>query len=165
MAGKHFTLADLPPRYLAEVERQLAGGKPLGQARAQAVGSVQVEIVAPKSDSQTTKRIQQHQGDGCNKWEREYKALIMQRWPDCFLHREVALPLANGVKYKLDWLRVIRTDNGCDCIGFEVKGVARSTGIVKIKVAASLYPWISFRLVTKRRKKDGGGWAEEEVLP
>jgi len=120
---------------------------------------------AVASASTDAKRIRQHQGDGMNKWEREYRALILKKWPDCFIHREVSFPLANGVKYKLDFLRVLITDDGCNCVGFEVKGQARQAGIIKVKIAAQAYPWITFRLVTKRRKKDGGGWAEETVLP
>ena len=159
--ASHITVDQLPARYQTQIAAQLNAGKPLGQARAEVVGKVEVQL----SDGPAKKRIRQHQGDGLNKWEREYRALLLLKWPDCFLHREVSLPLANGVKYKLDFLRVLITDDGCHCMGFEVKGQARSTGIVKVKVAAQAYPWITFRLVTKRRKKDGGGWSEETVLP
>jgi Holliday junction resolvase RusA-like endonuclease len=39
------TLGDLPPKYLAEVERALGGGKPLGVARSQAIRAI--EVVPP----------------------------------------------------------------------------------------------------------------------
>ena len=156
--ASRLTIDQYSAKHQAEIAAQLHPKLPL-QTDARAM------FKAVKANNADAKRIRQHQGDGLNKWEREYRTLILTKWPDCFLHREVSLPLANGVKYKLDFLRVLRTDDGCHCMGFEVKGQARSTGIVKVKVAAQAYPWITFRLVTKRRKKDGGGWAEETVLP
>lgn len=43
----------------------------------------------------------------------------------------------------------------------EVKGFQDAKDINKLKVAADKFPFV-FRLVTRRRKKDGGGWALEE---
>lgn len=108
-------------------------------------------------------RIRQHKGDGMNRWEREYLAVLDVQWSH--IHREVSLPLANGLRYKVDFLCVSTKQPALEVVGYEVKGRARSTGIAKLKMAASLYPWIVFFLVTKRRKKDGGGWTEERVLP
>lgn len=110
------------------------------------------------------KRIRQHAGDGLNNWERSYwQTELDGRWT--YIYREVAFPLANGLKYKLDWLVVRKADGALTIEGHEVKGRALAAGIAKVKMAARLYPWIAFKLVTKRRKKQGGGWAIEEVLP
>ena len=44
----------------------------------------------------------------------------------------------------------------------EVKGFWRDDARVKIKAAAKQFPWFTFKAVTKRTKKAGGGWAVEE---
>lgn len=105
------------------------------------------------------KRIRQRTtGDGMNKWEREFGAHLALHWEN--VHREVSLPLANGLRYKVDFLCA----DGVFVAGFEVKGFARSTGIAKLKMAARLYPWVRFHLATKRKDLPGG-WALEEVFP
>ena len=43
----------------------------------------------------------------------------------------------------------------------EVKGYWQDDARAKIKIAADMYPF-RFIAVTKRAKKDGGGWAVEE---
>lgn len=43
----------------------------------------------------------------------------------------------------------------------EVKGHWEDDARVKIKVAAEAFWWFEFVAVTKRAKKDGGGWKEE----
>lgn len=44
----------------------------------------------------------------------------------------------------------------------EVKGYAGETGMLRLKAAAEAFPFV-FRLVTKRRKKDGGGYQVERL--
>jgi hypothetical protein len=101
-------------------------------------------------------RIRQNSA-GLNKTEAAYlQKLKADGWKH--IYREPGLPLANGVKYNVDFLVVNEAGR---VEGHEVKGRAFSTGIVKLKVAASLFPWIGFKLITKR----GSGWAIEEVMP
>lgn len=167
MSGR-FTLEQLPAKYQAEVLRQLEPqSKPLGQARAQAVR--QVEVV-PTPTPAKPKGIRQHQGDGMNKWERAFLAELRSRYSGSLvsIHREVSLPIGNGVRYKVDFVVAMKlsVDGGASVVkAFEVKGQFRPTGIVKLKVAASAYPWIEFFLVTKQKKKAGGGWDIEGVRP
>lgn len=149
------TIADLPPRHQAEVARQLNAGKPIGQARAKAVR--QVECVPGK------KRIRQRAGDGMNKWEREYLARLRADCTCDHIYREVSLPLANGVRYKVDFLVAYADVCGSKwvCVrAYEVKGHMRDDAAVKLKVAASVYPWIKFFLAYKVR----GNWRTQEVL-
>jgi hypothetical protein len=47
----------------------------------------------------------------------------------------------------------------------EVKGFWRDDARVKIKVAATAFPWFRFLVVYKEPKKRGGGWRWEEVKP
>lgn len=156
-----FTIADLPPKFQAQIAAQLAGGKPIGMARAAEVAKIEI---VPHADK---KRIRQHAGDGMNNWEREYAAKLAAQYPGCAIHREVSLPLANGLRYKVDFLVAVhdKESGKASVFGYEVKGLARSTGIAKAKMAARIFPWILFTLATKRRKKHGGGWSEETVLP
>lgn len=122
------------------------------------------EIVAQRGKD-GARRIRQKTGDGMNGWEREFReSYLVPRW--LHIHREVSLPLANGLRYKVDFLCAhtgqIWAGEVRDIIGYEVKGQARAAGIAKLKMAARLYPWIGFRLVTKRK---GSGWDIQEILP
>ena len=130
-------------------------GKVAGKAMAETVRAM-IEAKPAK------KRVQQHAGDGMNGWERAYRAELIMTFPGWTCHREVSLPLANGLRYKVDFLV---GKPGATPLGFEVKGQARAAGIAKLKMAATLYPWITFKLVTKKRKKDGGGWDVQNILP
>jgi hypothetical protein len=100
-------------------------------------------------------RIRQNSA-GLNKTEQAYSDYLRLMFKH--VYREPSLPLANGLRYKVDF--VVVSEQG-RIEGHEVKGRAYSTGIAKLKMAASLYPWIKFRLVTKRK---GGGWDIQEVL-
>lgn len=112
-----------------------------------------------------SKRLRQKSGDGMNNWEREWLGVLRARPGHRTDHREVSLPLANGLRYKLDFLTFRDLpDSGVPIKwleGFEVKGFARSTGIAKLKMAATLYPWIKFYLVYKKN----GVWQTEAVQP
>lgn len=148
-------ITDLNPAFLArnraEIERQL---RPR---------TIRAEPAPDLPQATQKKRIRQRQGDGMNKWERAYLARLESVWRH--VHREVSLPLANGLRYKVDFLCARDLDDGGFSIeGHEVKGRARSTGIAKIKMAASVYPWIRFFLATKN-KRAASGWDIERVLP
>jgi hypothetical protein len=45
----------------------------------------------------------------------------------------------------------------------EVKGFWREAALVRIKTAASAYPWFRFKVIRKKRKKDGGGFDVQTV--
>lgn len=68
------------------------------------------------------------------------------------------LKLGNGVRYTPDFV----TRHGGHFAAYEVKGFMRDDACVKIKVAASIYAFMDFFLVTKRK---GGGWDIQPVLP
>lgn len=74
----------------------------------------------------------------------------------------ITLRLANGVKYKPD---VFTWSGDNEFEAWEVKGFKREASIVRLKMAASVYPMITFYLVTKRKKQAGGDWQIEKVLP
>lgn len=70
----------------------------------------------------------------------------------------VKLRLADNTFYTPDF--AVLQSNGMLAM-HEVKGFWQDDARVKIKVAASLYPFI-FVAVTQRTKKRGGGWEMEE---
>lgn len=108
-------------------------------------------------------RLRQHKGDGMNKTERAYLIELKAKYPTCaVLSQAISFRLANGANYRPDF--IVISPFG-DWMAFETKGFKREASAVRIKVAASLYQFISFTLVTKRKKRDGGGWLEEIVLP
>ena len=68
------------------------------------------------------------------------------------------LRLADNTFYTPDF-NVIARDAVMEC--HEIKSFWQDDARVKIKVAADLYPF-RFRAFTKRSKKSGGGWEEED---
>jgi len=72
-----------------------------------------------------------------------------------YQYEPIKLRLAKGTFYTPDFL-VIYPEH----FEFhEVKGFARDDAMVKIKVAARLYPWFKFVLVKNRRS----GWIKMEI--
>jgi hypothetical protein len=70
----------------------------------------------------------------------------------------VKLRLADNTFYTCDFAVMVKS---CELEMHEVKGFWQDDARVKIKVAASLYPF-KFIAVTARAKKRGGGWEREE---
>lgn len=102
-----------------------------------------------------------------NRWEAEFAAIARARHGDCLHEQSFSLRLGNGAWFKPDIF--VFDDNPMLIdrrpVAYEVKGFAREAAVARIKIAAGLYPEIRFVLVRKRRKAEGGGWQEQEVLP
>jgi len=99
-----------------------------------------------------------------NKTEREYaghlsylQTLKRILW---FKFEGVKLRLADNTFYTPDF--AVMPDD-CRLEMHEVKGWWQDDARVKIKVAASIYPF-RFIAVTKRAQKHGGGWEREEFV-
>lgn len=71
----------------------------------------------------------------------------------------IKLRLADGTFYETDFA-VLRADGLMEI--HEVKGFSFGDANPKLKISADLYPF-RFVRVTQRKKKDGGGWLEEEI--
>lgn len=115
-------------------------------------------------------RLRQKSGPVLNKTEAAFEYEIRFRHKDQkALVQSVTLLLANGCRYTPDFFVpcTFAAGDGLNCapVAYEVKGFMRDDAAVKIKVAARAYPWIRFFLATKRKKKAGGGWAIQEILP
>lgn len=143
MKGRNDILSKINPRYHAQIAAQ-TGGKVTGAAKPS---------------------IRQNRS-GMNKTEARFFDYVRRMGPTLHIHREVSLPLANGVRYKLDFL-VARPGTDpvrntyATVVGYEVKGHHRDDAIVKLKVAAKEYPWITFFLVHDR----DGVWSFEQIFP
>ena len=74
-----------------------------------------------------------------------------------FAFEAITIKLADRTRYTPDFL-VMLCDGQLEC--WEVKGHWEDDARVKIKVAASLFPFV-FRAFKPRTKKDGGGWSVE----
>ena len=102
--------------------------------------------------------MRQKSGDGMNGTERAFLAYLGKQ--DCgarIYTQAITLRIANGCRYTVDFITV----NEFAISAYEVKGFFRDDANVKLKVAASLYPWIKFHLVTRKK----GEWRIEPVLP
>ena len=145
------TISDLAPKYQAAAYAQLGAGKPIGQARANAVAAMPVALA--KS------RIRQN-AKGLNKTEQAFADYLSARYASQHIHAQaVTLKLANGCRYTPDFL--VTAENEA-VHAYEVKGFLRDDAAVKIKVAARLFRFITFSLVTKGER---GAWSIAEVLP
>lgn len=98
-----------------------------------------------------------------NKTEAAYAELLEQRrqagevlW---YRFEGIKLRLADNTFLTVDFA-VLAADNVLEM--HEVKGFMQEDANVKLKVAASMYPF-RFSLIRKRAKKNGGGWDIREV--
>lgn len=98
---------------------------------------------------------------GQNKWEAEFAARLQSQQDSGLIvwyqFEGLRFRLADGAWYKPDFVALSHTG---ELIVYECKGFWRESARVRIKVAADRHPF-RFITVTKRRMKDGGGWAEE----
>ncbi len=102
--------------------------------------------------------LRQRTSDGLNKLERAFLGHLEAHKLGPLLTQAITLKLANGVRYTPDFVEV-RYSTGL--IAYEVKGFMRDDAAVKIKVAASLYPWITFFLAT--RPRGASAWRIERI--
>lgn len=116
-------------------------------------------ILHPMPPNPTKNRIRQNSA-GLNKTEQAWLNEISLRWPNFqILSQAVTLKLGNGVRYTPDFM--VKFGIHGELFAWEVKGFLRDDANVKLKVAASLYPWIKFHLVTRKK----GEWIIQEILP
>ena len=104
---------------------------------------------------------------GMNKWEAAYALVLKARQQageiDGFEFEGLSFKLGNGAYFTPDFVVVLWHEKfgGCMIELHEVKGHWREAARVRIKVAASKYPWCRFVAVSK----DGAGWKAETFEP
>lgn len=93
-----------------------------------------------------------------NKTERAYLAFIRCIGFAWIGVQNVTLKLGNDCRYTPDFF-VINQQGHAQAR--EVKGFMRDDALVKLKVAARLFPWIEFQVVRKTKN----GWEHQTVKP
>lgn len=142
MTGR-LTLADLPASYQEQVVRQLHPPQ-LGHAAMHATNP--------------SKPVVRQKAAGMNKTEAAFhRYLVEQRLFTWIYPQSVTLLLANGVRYTPDFV----CSNGQEFVAYETKGFMRDDASVKIKCAATMFPWISFHLVTRKKTQ----WQIQKIMP
>lgn len=86
--------------------------------------------------------------------ERKNKGEIADFWFEQFTFK-----LADDTRYTPDFV-VMLPDGVLEV--HEVKGFLEDDALVKFKVAAEMFPF-TFRMFTRRAKKDGGGFSERVI--
>ena len=97
-----------------------------------------------------------------NGLERAWLAVLREAGYPYIGIQSVTLKLADGCRYTPDFF----TRSTCGSFtAWETKGFFRDDAKVKIKVAARLFTFFRFLVVTRRKKRDGGGFDIHEVKP
>jgi hypothetical protein len=153
--SRRLSLSDLNPAYLAkhreEIERQLGKPKLIG--------------IAPVEDAPTAERRTKQRTKKTSALEERWGVKLRETFPHARTYEQFPLSIGNGCNYYVDFLAVFGgrdRNERLDVRGYEVKGpYSRTAGIVKLKAAATRFPWIRFFLVSLVN----GKWREEEVFP
>lgn len=98
---------------------------------------------------------------GMNRWERAFmEKLQAESARPVVRFEDVTLRLGHDCRYTPDLIAV--TQDGADwrVEAFEIKGFRRDDAMVKLRVAAREYPWITFHLVERAK---GGEWKISEI--
>ena len=151
------TAASLPRRYQQQVVEQLYGKPAPYPGEDWPAKHVPLPATAPLRQAHV----------GLNKTESAFLGHLKATYGPLqpVLAQSVTLKLANGVRYTPDFIviqaPVFEPDVKTCLIAYEVKGFMRDDAAVKLKVAASAYPWIAFNLVVRKK----GKWQITPVLP
>ena len=123
-------------------------------------GKPLIEVLFPPSSATKNSKGE----DDLNKTEREFFEWLKKEFEFSayqILSQSIKLRLAKKTWYTPDFWVLVR--GGWKV--FEVKGFMRDDAAVKLKVAAEMYRYFQFWLVTKKKKKDGGGWDFKKITP
>ena len=140
---QRLSVQDLPHKYQEQVSAQIHG-----HAVHRAVNPA--------------KPVVRQKASGMNRLEASFhdylKSLKTYSW---IYPQSVTLLLANGVRYTPDFVcaRFLSDSCGFVFVAYETKGFMRDDAGVKIKCAATMFPWIEFHLVTRKK----GQWVIQKI--
>ena len=118
-------------------------------------GSIPIPVNKKKK-----KRLRQDTKPLLNQLESEYKNFLCTQSGIRFEAQAIRFRLGNGIWYKPDF--IVISPMG-DMLGIEVKGPrAFRGGFENLKVVASLYRWMTFKMVWKG---EDGQWETQTILP
>ena len=106
------------------------------------------------------KMLRQSSKPKLNKTEADYGRRLRMAHPEAWVTEQaVTFRIGNGVRYTPDFTVFHPFGGGVDC--HEVKGYMRDDAAVKLKVAASEYPFVKWTLAWKSNHQ----WQTQVVLP
>jgi len=142
MARRGISTADINPRYLPQIHAQL--GK--------------------SSIAEKPKPTIQQNRKGLNKLESEFFEWLKRTYSQARVTPHgIKLRIGNGCYYTPDFLVDLSTSKTPQVLIYETKGKqVWDDSIVKLKAAASVYPFLKFHLVTRRGRT--APWDILEVL-
>ena len=168
---KRISAADLPAKYQGQVAAQLYKGSAGVGGPCKFLLSPKLKALLSKADPCPVARPLRQSAGGLNKLEQAFLGhLPADSIHSTVLTQAITLKIANGCRYTPDFVLTGGAPNdpltppcwwGTLLRAYEVKGFMRDDAAVKLKVAASLYPWIAFHLVTRKK----GVWQITPVLP
>lgn len=112
------------------------------------------------------KRVRQRGGPKMNKLEEAFLLQLRAMYPKAKIYVQAfALRIANGAVYWPDFVVIEDLGDGCSRSHvFETKGpLMRDDSVVKLKVAASLFPHLSFVLAWRASRTSP--WNLEQIHP
>lgn len=146
-------LENLNPKYHAQVAAALS--------RSPAAVPALPELPAPVAKA----RLRQRTKPLLNRLETAFLARLEHHYQHGakILSQSITLKIGNGVRYTPDFVVVTqRKDFGIGIEVWEVKGKhAWEDSLIKLKVAAALFPWITFNLASGH----AGTWRLQQILP
>jgi hypothetical protein len=105
------------------------------------------------------KMVRQSSKPKLNKLEADYENYLLLQSPNVFItSQQLSFRLANGLRYTPDFV-VFDTFGSVDA--HEVKGFMRDDAAAKLKVAATLFPFIKWTLAWK----ECGEWRTQIIIP
>jgi hypothetical protein len=112
----------------------------------------------PEAKAVASRRVRQSSKPLMNRLETEFYQLLLADHVAAHIRiQAVKLKIGNGVAYTIDFFNFV------DRIAHEVKGEwCVDDSIVKLKIAAAMYPEIKFVLAWKDKNKH---WQRQEILP
>ena len=119
------------------------------------------QVAKPQNVTQATAITVRQPKRKISDLERRWGEKLHQAYPNAQIYPQFPLSLGTGCNYYVDFLIVTRTSMAWTIRADEVKGWRRETGLAKLKIAARIYPWIRFYLVTR----GPAGWIERLVEP
>lgn len=126
---------------------RVARGKRVDDALIAAITPVASHAIAPSTEVSKL-----------NKTERAYHQHLVCMNYQWLGVQNITLKLANDCRLTPDFAYL---DKDGHLVMIDVKGFQREDALIKMKVAARMFPWIRFAIV----KKDASGWNYKEVKP
>lgn len=149
--------------YRALTQKQTGTGRSLAEISEAALQAASERAVRNARKPQARGRFTRHKSGEMNKTEAAYAADVLEQRKQAgeivsYWFERFTFKLADDCRYTPDFV-VMLASGELEC--HETKGFWADDAKVKIRVAASLFPF-RFVAIQKQSKKDGGQWVYQE---